>query len=231
MPTTYNDMLKRLLLPVVLFLATLSGCHAIPTINGRIPTVAYPTTSSVDSHLPNFICWSENSVSPHARELWLIEARKRFVNPVVFSCHGGYEFVEKQIGDETVTTLEWWVYPDAPRKPMSAQACADMLADMYPDRDIVFLPCNHNGFELHTKRVFYARQATWIIPDDYQSWVPLFQHETQRDFDTVGSIWEFVAYDGHDEEPAIIVDKHLTHPAPTTQPTTTPAKPSKASRR
>lgn len=219
-PTTYNDMLNKLL-PVV-FVMILGGCYAIPTINGKMLTVPYPTTTSVDSHLPNFICWSENSFSPHARELWLIEARKRFANPIVFSCHGGYEFVEKRIGDDIVTTLEWWLYPDSPRKPIPAQSAADTLANMYPDRDIVFLPCNPNGFELHTKRVFYAKQATWIIPDDYQSWLPIVQHESKRDFDTVGSIWEFVGYDGHDGEPTKIVDRHPTHSPATKKSTIQP---------
>jgi hypothetical protein len=105
---------------------------------------------------------------------------------------------------------------------MSAQAAADMLANLYPDRDIVFTACNVNGYPLRTKRVFYAKQAVWIIPDDHQSWFPLFRHETKREFDTVGNIWEFVSYDGHEAGPVNLVDRRPTNPPPSTQPTTAP---------
>lgn len=179
----------------------------------------------VNPNLPNVITWSAD-VNQDAMRYWLTEARRRFTNPIVFAAHGGYEFVENKVGDLTVIELQWWIYPDAPRKPMSAQAAAETLANMYPDRDIVFTACNKNGFPLRVKRVFYAKKEVWIVPDDFQPSFKHMRHETGRDNDAVGSIWEFVAYDGHKAEPSYeILTAATTKPAtqPTTHPTTQPA--------
>jgi hypothetical protein len=172
-----------------LIIMILFGCNTYPK------NITVSTTQPFSTETPNIICWSSKDIDSNSQKLWLLEARRRFNNPILFACHGGYEFVEKQIGDTKVVELEWWVYPDAPRQPMSAQSAADFLANLYPDRDIVFTACNENGYELNTKRVFYAKSKVWIIPDDMQSG-PVF-HETKRNEGDVGSIWEFVSYDGH----------------------------------
>jgi hypothetical protein len=205
-------MLKKLLYLTVAI--SVLGC----TDSQTPPKLISPTNKSlsVDFNFPSVISWNAE-LDGDSQKLWLTEARKRFVNPVLFACHGGYEINEIKVGDETVTDIQWWCYPDAPRKPMSVQAAADTLANLYPDRDIVFTVCNPQGSEIKTKRVWYAKQKVWIVPDDFQPSFEWMRHETDRDFDGVGSIWEFVSYDGHIEQP-------IAKTNPIKQPTTKSSK-------
>lgn len=204
-------MLKHLL-SVLLVLTTLVGCTISPPVKND------PLTNADNPNkLGNIISWNDDL--NHTAYLWLDKARDRFVDPVVFTVHGGYEFIDTQVGDRTITTVEWWVFPDAPRKKMSAQTAADTVANLYPDRDILFVVCNENGYELRTPRVFYAKQDIWTVPDKA---FPLMFREQTRDFGSTGNIWEFVAYDGHDAIEKHIVDDRPTY-VPTTQPTTQPS--------
>lgn len=214
----------------VLMTVSAIGC-AVNQPTDTLYTPAYTGVKGLDS-LPTLISWCKDLTGP-SQELWLQSARKRFVNPVIFSCHGGYEYKYKMVDGERIEYREWYLYPDEPREKMPADSAAKTLANLYPDRDVVFMACNEYGHTLTVRRVFYARQKVWIVPDEYQSPFKFLQHETLRDWDSVGSIWEFVAYDGGGKKldvipiwkPEIPTTKPATVPAtqPTTAPTTVPS--------
>ena len=212
-------MLRRLIYPVVFSLTLLftSGCTITvgkqDAENGILPV----KTDPFKYDLPEVIQWSVVNGVKNAPVYWIVEANKRFRNPVIFVCHGGYEYVTKNYGDYTVSELEWWVYPDPPREPMSAQEAANTLANLYPDKDIVFVVCNILGHNLTTKRVFYGKKDVWVVPDNN---IENGAREKKRGYDGVGSIWEFVSYDGRLGIPNV-----TPLVLPTSRPTTLPSFP------
>lgn len=171
-------------------LITIVGCRVSPFQEN--PKVVITDTME----LPRVICWSNGLVSS-SKDYWLLEAKKRFTNPVVFLCHGNYKFVKQKIAGQEVQTFEWWAYPDSPRQSMSVQSIADYLSNLYPDNDIVLIICNPASFRIKGNRVFFSKTSIWTIPDDFQnrSIFNPFWHEVSRDFNTTGSIWEFYGGD------------------------------------
>jgi hypothetical protein len=212
-------MLK--MFPILSLLPLAFGCvvHKIERIElneGRATIVR----DSIN-HMPQIIVWSDFALYSQGVKDWMTVASQRFNNPVLFFCHGGVKSVETTLPNGMrLAKNEWWVFPDHPRKPVSANEVARTLAQMYPDRDIVFMSCNPGGFELNVPRVWYTKKNNWVVPDPFAIG-NVFGHERRRDFDAVGSIWEFVSYDGRDLQPAT---QPTTQPttAPTTQPSTRP---------
>jgi hypothetical protein len=216
-------MLKRFI--PVLF-AVLSGCSPSfpPTTVKIYRDDAITIIKDSVNNMPQSLIWNDFGMYNCGSAEWLLEASKRFNNPVVFHCHGGIRTDIVRNPNGTLTTLhEWWVYPDPPRSPMRIDDLATTLTNLYPDRDIVLVTCNPGGFDINVKRVFYAKRNVWTIPDANAT--GFYAHEQIRDFDTVGSIWEFVSNGGlggpATTQPAAPTTRPTT--APSTRPTTQPA--------
>jgi hypothetical protein len=215
-------MLKSI--PVLLLAFISFGCVSLPLLS-EPPQKPYrddAITIFKDSvnNMPSSIVWNDFGTYRAGTEEWREEANKRFNNPILFHCHGGIHMETYEENGKTVVVEEWWVYPDPPRKPMPAAELARSLANLYPDRDIVLLTCNPGGFDLNVKRVWYTKRNVWTIPDAYAT--GFYAHEQIRDYDAVGSIWEFVSTNGRYFGAKFPVTETPTT-KPTTRPTTRPA--------
>lgn len=149
----------------------ISGCSSLPLV--RIQK---------DASFPQIINWNPSSPEPNGAEAWLRLAQKRWVNPIIFLCHGGD-------GPDG----EWYVFPDKPRTKMPAEDVAQALHNIYPEHDIIFICCNEGQHNLYTPNVWYARSYVWSTPDP-DVWHKLFPKYNEHTM--VGSIWDFVTYDG-----------------------------------
>lgn len=115
---------------------------------------------------------------------WEIEAKKRFKNPLIVACHGS-EFSEIDL-----LNSNWYTDPDPPLKSSLVKDLAEKIKKENPNRDIVLIICNYHNHEINIDRVWYAKSPIWLIPDDFYKGG---KRETQRNFDSAGSIWEFVS--------------------------------------
>lgn len=131
-------------------------------------------------------------------EWWLTEAKKRFANPIIVICHGGYN-----------SSGEWCVYPEIklPKGavasfyiPEKTEVFANDLHKLYPLNEIILVVCNEKGLTpFHIPNVYYFRQSAWKVPDENVNFLSLIMmlqdftygpHETIRNFGAAGSIWE-----------------------------------------
>jgi hypothetical protein len=148
-----------------------------------------PRPYTLGRDLPDIIQWSMFDVA-YGMDFWLMHARDRFENPVIFACHGEYETYTDTWGN---TRSEWFLYPDKPRKKQPAYEAARFLKNMYPDRDVVMIVCNKQGHIPKLAGVWVGMSEIWCVPD--VSVLP-FTKPTPREIDPnkggVGSIWEFV---------------------------------------
>lgn len=164
------EPLYRPLLPALLILLSLVLCGC----------------SSPQKAPPAVLRWSDGSLGKFYGDLWLAEARTRFSDPVVLLCHGTTTTVHHRDGR---TERIWTTAPDSPRHKLSLQQIAEVLHEVWPDRDLVYVCCNEDGHELTVPRAWYARSTVWALPDKYAG----VAHETARGSGYVGSIWEFTS--------------------------------------
>lgn len=153
-----------------------------------INCVSYPPpVITVNStKYPNIIRWS--TFRPNAAEQWLKEAQKRWKDPVVFVCHGGYRsFITTDSNGKDELTFVWVISPDRPRMPMPVSVVAQLLHNMYPKQDVVLITCNEKQQDIFVPRVWYARTDVWQVPDTYAT-----NHEKLINFGCVGNINEFI---------------------------------------
>lgn len=126
------------------------GCH---TVADRLPKWTAPTSQPVvaDRLRYDAITYCQNI--RFSELAWRDLILARFENPVVVIGHGG--------------DLDgvWHVFPDGGRDPMPVSAVAWAMHDAFPGRPVVLLICNHEGHDLDTPGVFYARTDVWSIPD------------------------------------------------------------------
>jgi hypothetical protein len=163
---------------LVMFLC-LCGCSTPTAFRGKDTVVEAPAI--IDW---NYVTFPMGG----SAKWWYQEAKKRFVRPVVFVCHGGY------------INNVWYAFPAPPRQAVPVEDVAWMLASLYPDQDIVMVVCNEEGepneglHQLHVKRVWYSPHGVvWMSPKGH-CWL----FDRFKVMPGVDSIWDFVSYDGCD---------------------------------
>lgn len=177
---------------------------------GCVPKNPPPPIYAKDGvSMPTIIQWS--TWERFAPERWLLEAKKRWNDPIVFICHGGCKTVPGTVDGKPSFVNKWYACPDAPRKQLEMQEVARMLHNLYPDKDIVLVSCNDMGVDLNVPRVWYAQHSVWQMPDGYSS-LPLLQHEQMVGYGDVGTVWEFVTMGGK-RQPATQPTTRLTVPS------------------
>jgi hypothetical protein len=149
--------------------------------------------------MPQIIQWSYFPLENNGPQLWLLEAKKRFHNPIIFACHGTSLLIPQESTNKEPAgklTDEWYCVPDKPRQMIRVQTVVDTLRQLYPDNDIVVLCCNAKSLKLYGKRVYYSKTKTYNTPDDYLPWawkpIRILQHKDEK---SAGSIWDFVEGD------------------------------------
>ena len=155
-------------------------------------SVQVPMNDGPDA-FPSVIQWSNYGKNTYNRGPyeWLEEAKKQFKNPVIFSCHGTVRIKTTTEKDKTVSSLVWYISPDPPRKSMPVQEVADMLVNLYPDRDIILTVCNPQGLPIKAKKVHYAKSLVWVVPDNYEDFpINILRHI--KDKECVGNLKYFV---------------------------------------
>lgn len=102
-----------------------------------------------------YVCWSDDLAA--YVPMWQHEAEQRFVDPVVFICHGG-DFHG-----------HWGFYADHPNRTVFAEPVIQTLCSAYPGRPIVVVSCNEEGYSLRAPRhgVYYATKLVYMFPPDH----------------------------------------------------------------
>jgi hypothetical protein len=175
---------KKILLALALFLGGYAaGCSSpLPRSWRHTP-----------SPMPDLIQWC-SYVEPNGDAGWMEECRMRWKKPVLFSCHGGYESYPVYDDKGRVVFQEVWVaYPQGGRKPIPVEWIAWVLHNLYPEHDIILSVCNAKGHDLHVPRVWYARGKVFTTPDGHYPYTLIPRPHT-----SVGSVWDFVSYDGRE---------------------------------
>jgi hypothetical protein len=130
--------------------------------------------------------WSGETIPDGWIHAWYVEARKRFDNPVIVACHGNTVGV---VGKDGKVDKVWMASADPPRKALPIQQIAEVMANIYPDRDVVYICCNEGGHKITVPRAWVAPAIVWAMPDSFPGTV--FWRETKRGCGYVGSIYEF----------------------------------------
>ena len=182
------------------------------------PTITVTATTNV---MPQIIRWSDFGDYNDIGDLWLLEAKKRFKDPIIFVCHGGSDWEVLALGPATLGQWVWSAGPISPRIPVPMKCVAAVLRNMYPNRPIILIACNPGFYDLDLPNVWYAKGSIWAIPDEWAN--GLRYHEKHRipptketvETQMIGSIWEFISCGS--------VLKPTSKPSsPTTGPTTQP---------
>jgi hypothetical protein len=109
------------------------------------------------------ISWSENI--NYGMPIWLRHAESELGRPVIaLFCHGGPD-----------ANGEWYLWPDAPRKPMPVEHAAWVLASFAEGREVIIFSCNRNGTELGVPKVWYSRQIVSANRIFYPGWAVHFR--------------------------------------------------------
>lgn len=122
------------------------------------------------------ICWSDD-LPDEAGTLWLHEAQKRFSNPIVFVCHGGY------------LDNKWIICPSPPKLEEPVESIAITLHNIYPNNPIVLIICNYWAKDIDVPDVYYAKDYIWCIPNAFVSQIS--KDTFRMDYPGIGDIGNF----------------------------------------
>jgi hypothetical protein len=106
---------------------------------GCLPYKEVPPTISTfaaTNKMPEIIRWSDYGDYNDMGDLWLLEAKKRFKDPIIFTCHGGSDWEVLAIGPASLGQWVWSTGPVPPRMPVPMKFVAAVLRNMYPDRPV-----------------------------------------------------------------------------------------------
>lgn len=144
---------SRVCILIALTAAWVGGCTVGQ--NSVLLAANEATTNTLYSGTPIVIGATEYK---HLFSLWMVEANRRFANPVVVFCHGDTYI-------DAFGNPQWYAFPDV-RPPLPVHTLALELKQDYPGRDIVLVICNPDGLELGVPGVHYSRGGSvWIVPD------------------------------------------------------------------
>lgn len=155
-----------------------------------------PTYFKIEKSDIDIICVSQDL--EYGSKLWLIEARKRFINPLIFSGHGTFIPYANNPAEGT-----WVISRERNNKQeiINVSEIAKSLRYIYPERDIILVVCNPGKVDINVKNVWYARENVWAVPDKNARITSEFKipelinieiRETSIDKGYVGNIYEFV---------------------------------------
>jgi hypothetical protein len=98
-------------------------------------------------------------------DYWIEDITARFDNPVILICHGNARVIEI-VGPIPCRYWEWYLYPDAPGKCVSAQTAVNNLRRNYPERPIVVMSCNPGRNTLYGKTSGMPKRVFGFIQID-----------------------------------------------------------------
>lgn len=112
------------------------------------------SSPAVKQTSPVILNWSPSSLAQTSALAWAKEAEKRLGTSdfTMIYCHG------------VTRDGEWWLSPDAPRKPLRVADVAWTLRNINT-KPLVILACNEGAHTLDVPGTLYGRRIVWSTPD------------------------------------------------------------------